>query len=161
VHLLGETRTADENATRELAARLAPLLARGDVLALAGPLGAGKTRFVQGLAHGLGVPADVPVTSPTFTLLVDYKQGRLPFYHLDLYRLDNERDLACIGAEEYLWGEGVCAVEWAERAPAMMPEETLWIHFSLAKTARVLSFQSDASRWGTAMEILRGTGEWR
>ncbi|NLH49141.1 MAG: tRNA (adenosine(37)-N6)-threonylcarbamoyltransferase complex ATPase subunit type 1 TsaE [Myxococcales bacterium] len=153
---MGRLETHSENETRALAARLAGLLRPGDVLALVGDLGAGKTRFVQGLARGLGVPEDVPVTSPTFTLLATFRQGRLPLFHFDLYRLANEDDLARIGAEEYLWGEGVAAVEWAERAPKMMPDETLWIHFSFAGEVRELAFRSIVDRWRTVVKDLGG-----
>ena len=153
---LGRLETHSEVETRVLAARLAALLRPGDVLALVGDLGAGKTRFVQGLARGLGVPDDVPVTSPTFTLLATYRQGRLPLFHFDLYRLANEEDLARIGAEEYLWGEGVCAVEWAERAPKMMPDDTLWIHLSFAGEIRRLVFRSADDRWKAAVKDLGG-----
>jgi tRNA threonylcarbamoyladenosine biosynthesis protein TsaE len=139
------SRTEDE--TRTLAARLASVTEPGDVIALVGELGAGKTRFVQGLAAGLGVPPDTPITSPTFTLLAIYRRGRLPLYHLDLYRLAGEADLARLGAEEYLWGDGVSAVEWAERAPAMMPEHALWVHLEFAAPGRELVFRSASDRW--------------
>jgi tRNA threonylcarbamoyladenosine biosynthesis protein TsaE len=143
--------TVGEEQTRELAARLAAALRPGDVLALVGDLGSGKTRFVQGLARGLGSPADALVVSPTFTLLAVYSRGRLPLYHFDLYRLRDERDLECIGAEEYLWGDGVCAVEWAERAPAMMPDGALWVHFSFAGEHRRIAFSSSDARWAARL----------
>ena len=98
--------------TQALAARLAARLIAGDVLWLSGDLGAGKTTFTQGLGHGLGI--HVPINSPTFVLIREY-MARLPLYHIDLYRLDNLRDIATLGLNDYLNGSGVCAIEWAER----------------------------------------------
>lgn len=115
------TRSAAETRAlgRELAARLAP----GEVVALVGDLGSGKTCLAQGICEGLGV-AD-HVTSPTFILINEY-QGRLgmravPVYHLDLYRLADAGELEDLGAEEYLYGKGICLVEWAERAATLLP----------------------------------------
>lgn len=105
--------TASESETRDVGARLAATLAPGSVLLLAGDLGAGKTAFVRGLAAGLGVDAG-EVTSPTFTLVHEYRGGRLPLVHVDLYRLDRA-DLDDIGLDPDLAAEGVVAVEWAER----------------------------------------------
>lgn len=110
--------------TQRLGARLGALLQPGDVLLLEGGLGAGKTVFAQGVASGLEV-AD-PVTSPTFTLIHEY-EGRLPFYHVDLYRLGGAADAAAIGLEEYVWGEGVTLIEWPERAATILPPEHLTI----------------------------------
>lgn len=94
---------------RELAARLEP----GAVIALSGPMGAGKTAFCGGLAQGLGI--DGPITSPTYTIVNEYR-GRLPLFHFDLYRLGGPEDLYEIGWEDYLAREGVCVVEWPEIA---------------------------------------------
>lgn len=104
--------TASEAETRELAAALAALLRPGDVVLLVGELGSGKTRFVQGLAEGLGVRERV--LSPSFTLLRHYR-GRLPLDHMDAYRLEGPHDLFELGIEEYLGGEGVLVVEWGDR----------------------------------------------
>lgn len=110
--------------TRQAAAALAPTLHPGSVVALHGDLGAGKTCFIQGLAEALGVA--VSVNSPTYTLIGEY-QGRIPFYHADLYRLDDPADALRAGLDEYLHGNGVTAVEWAERASALMPAHTLHV----------------------------------
>jgi tRNA threonylcarbamoyladenosine biosynthesis protein TsaE len=110
--------------THRLGARLGELLQAGDVLLLEGDLGAGKTVFAQGVAAGLGI--DDPVTSPTFTLIHEY-EGRLPLYHVDLYRLAGDADAAAIGLEEYLWGEGVTLIEWPDRAGGLLPAERLEI----------------------------------
>jgi tRNA threonylcarbamoyladenosine biosynthesis protein TsaE len=159
--ILVELRTDSEQATRDLAARLAESLLPGDVIALVGELGAGKTRFVQGLAHGLGVPEESPVTSPTFTFLAVYNQGRLPLYHCDFYRIANERELECIGVDEYLWGEGVSVVEWADRAIDRMPESALWVQFSFVGDGRELTFRAANERWRPVVERLRGDSAWR
>ena len=117
------THTSNSEAeTRAIAARLASDLAPGDVLLLSGDLGAGKTAFVRGLAEGLGIDAD-EVTSPTFTLVHEYRGGRLPLIHVDLYRLDRA-DLDEIGLDQDLAARGVTAVEWAERLSRPLPGTT-------------------------------------
>jgi len=151
---LGRRVSAGEEQTRDLAARLARRLKPGDAVALVGELGAGKTRFVQGLARGLGVPADVPITSPTFTLLAVHEQGRLPLYHFDLYRLSTGVDLDRIGAEEYLWGGGVSVIEWADRVPEALPDDCLWIEFVFVGEERRLIFRANDERWRAPVEEL-------
>ena len=109
-----------EDDTRAIAAALAPRLAPGAVILLSGDLGAGKTAFVRGLAEGLGLdPAEV--TSPTFTLVHEYRGGRLPLIHVDLYRLDRA-ELDEIGLDQDLAATGVTAVEWAERLTRAIPD---------------------------------------
>ena len=105
--------SASEDDTRAIAVTLAAELTAGSVLLLSGDLGAGKTAFVRGLAAGLGISSD-EVTSPTFTLVHEYRGGRLPLIHVDLYRLDRA-DLDDIGLDEDLAARGVVAIEWAER----------------------------------------------
>ena len=114
--------------TIALARTLATTLRRGDVLALSGDLGAGKTHFVKGLAAGLGAAASV--TSPTFTLLHEYPGGHLPLYHFDFYRLDDADEALKIGLDEYLDGDGACVIEWAEKFPALLPPHTRWLRFT-------------------------------
>ncbi len=113
---------------KELAAKLQP----GDVLALTGDLGAGKTALTKAIAKGLGV--DEMITSPTFTIVQEYHQGRLPLYHFDLYRLQEEDELYEIGCEEYFFGEGVCVVEWANLFPDVFPKDTIWIEIEYGET---------------------------
>lgn len=103
---------------RQLAATLQP----GDVLALTGDLGAGKTCLVKGIAAGLGIPHDV--TSPTFTLIHEYNGGRCPLAHIDLYRLATLPAAVAIGIEDYLGGSGVTVIEWAERIEPLLPVQT-------------------------------------
>lgn len=98
--------------TRKIACEFAKLLSPGDVVTLDGDLGAGKTAFTGGLAIGLGV--DTHVTSPTFTIVNEYRSGRLPLFHFDVYRLETMDDLYDIGWEDYISEGGVCVVEWAD-----------------------------------------------
>jgi tRNA threonylcarbamoyladenosine biosynthesis protein TsaE len=108
--------------TRELGERCGRLLHAPTVLALSGDLGGGKTVFVQGLARGLGLPPERPVTSPTFTLVNEYP-GRLQLYHIDLYRLEHVSEVADLGLEDYLYADGVCVIEWADKGPGIVPNE--------------------------------------
>jgi tRNA threonylcarbamoyladenosine biosynthesis protein TsaE len=111
--------TRSEAETSDIGKALAASLPPGTTLLLVGDLGAGKTAFVRGLAEGLGVdPADV--SSPTFTLTQEYRGGRLPLFHVDLFRLDNEREVEELGLDE-LTAEGILAVEWAEKLPRVPP----------------------------------------
>jgi tRNA threonylcarbamoyladenosine biosynthesis protein TsaE len=112
-----------EQETRSIAAALARDLARGSVLLLSGDLGAGKTAFVRGLAAGLGIDPD-EVTSPTFTLVHEYRGGRLPLIHVDLYRLDRA-DLDELGLDQDLAATGIVAVEWSERLSRQIPDATI------------------------------------
>ena len=108
-----------EDETRAIAAALAPSLEAGAVVLLSGDLGAGKTAFVRGLAEGLGLNPD-DVTSPTFTLVHEYRGGGLPLIHVDLYRLDRA-EFDEIGLDQDLAAQGITAVEWAERLTTMIP----------------------------------------
>ncbi len=121
--LIKETHSADE--TRALAERLGRRLVAGDVLCLQGDLGAGKTTWTQGLARGLGVPDSDPVNSPTFMLLAEHRGGRVPLFHFDVYRLDSSAGLYDLAFDEYLDGEGVVVIEWADRIADALPEERL------------------------------------
>ena len=112
----------------ELGRTEAAQLRRGDVLALCGELGAGKTHFVKGVADGLATTTEI--TSPTFTLIHEYIGGRLPLYHFDFYRLEDEDEALKIGLDEYLDGDGVCVIEWADKFPGLLPVHTRWLHFS-------------------------------
>ena len=125
-----ETHSPEE--TKELAASLGRALEGGEVLALSGDLGAGKTCFVQGLAQGLDVGDDVYVRSPTFTL-VDAYPGRRILYHYDLYRLSDVDELEAIGWRDCLDGEAVVAVEWANRLEEYLPEQRLELSIELGK----------------------------
>ena len=125
-----------------MARRLKP----GDVLALIGEIGAGKTTFVQGIAQGLDVPREA-VASPSFVLIREYR-GRMPLIHADLFRLEGLPEAATVGLEEYYEGPGVTVIEWANRVPGVLPEEFLEIRFDLLDSeSRRISLISHGSRY--------------
>ena len=132
--------------TRALAARLGPWLTPGDVVALNGELGSGKTEFVHGLAAGLNVPPQVPVSSPSFTLAHEYP-GRLTLIHLDLYRLEDLPPELLPDLEEYLSGTHVVAVEWARRLAPLLPADYLEVDLEIiGETQRQLAFTGHGPR---------------
>ena len=107
--------------------RFAENLKPGDVLALTGDLGSGKTQFVKGLSAGLG--ATTAATSPTFTLIHEYSGGRLPIYHFDFFRVEDRQSAERLGLDDYFFGDGVSVIEWADRFPDLIPETARWISF--------------------------------
>lgn len=127
-HLVARTRSVDE--TRDLGAALAAVVRPGDVVVLAGDLGAGKTALVQGVGRGLGV--DEPVTSPTFTLVQEY-EARLPVYHLDVYRLDRFDEVIDLGLSELLDDEGVVLIEWGDAVVRLLPNDLLEIRLTFGE----------------------------
>jgi tRNA threonylcarbamoyladenosine biosynthesis protein TsaE len=119
--------------TLEIARELGAVLLRGDVVALTGDLGAGKTVFCKGVGEALGIPAD-RIVSPSFTILTEHgsaRPGSLPLYHADLYRLSGEREAEEIGLEEALYGDGICLVEWAEKIASILPKCCINVKFSI------------------------------
>ena len=125
--MLTVTNSAAE--TRALGEKLASRLKAGDVVILEGELGAGKSELARGIAKGLGVTETV--TSPSFTILNVYESGRCPLYHFDWYRLESEEELYELGMDEYLGGDGIAVVEWAERCPDAVPENVLRIRLEV------------------------------
>jgi len=133
------THSRDE--TIALGRRLGELLAAGHVVALVGPLGAGKTTLTKGLAEGLGVEDGRWVTSPTFVLIHEYP-GRVDVYHLDAYRLGGPDDAEALGTDELFFGEGVTVIEWADRIAAALPPERLDVRLELGEgDCRTLTFE--------------------
>ena len=114
-----ETNSPEE--TFALAKKLGETAPPGTVYTLTGDLGVGKTVFAQGLAEGLGITE--PINSPTFTIVQVYDEGRLPFYHFDVYRIGDIEEMDEIGYEDYFYGDGVCLVEWAELIGELLPEK--------------------------------------
>lgn len=144
--------TCREEETEALGAMLAQWLFPGAVLLLSGELGAGKTAFARGIGRGLGVRT--PVQSPTFTLMHAH-EGRLPFYHFDLYRLEAEEELFHLGMDEFLDGDGVSVVEWAGKFPTFFTQPTLLISITAqGETCRKLSFSSQSTQYTSILRAL-------
>ena len=122
--------TTDPIATDAFGRRLGSLLFPGAVVALIGPLGAGKTHLTRAIAAGLGVTRLDAVNSPTFVLIQEY-DGPIPLYHFDTYRLGNPREFAALGSDEYLYGNGVCVVEWADKVADFLPEDLLTVSLTI------------------------------
>lgn len=142
----------DPAATQALGQRLAAALFPGAVVALVGPLGAGKTTLVRAIAEGLGVRDSRVVSSPTFVLLQEYS-ARLPIYHFDAYRLRTPAEFFDLGAHEYFEGNGVCLVEWADRVVSCLPAEHLQITIEVvAESARRFVIEARGERYA---EIVR------
>lgn len=142
----------NEIETKAIAADLAQYLAAGDVILLEGDLGAGKTTFTKGLAEGLGITR--VIKSPTYTLIREYKDGRLPLYHMDVYRLEETGGMD-LGLEEYFEGEGVSVVEWATFIPEDIPEQHLEIHLEPEGSDRMerkLTFIPKGARFEKLMQ---------
>jgi tRNA threonylcarbamoyladenosine biosynthesis protein TsaE len=147
-----ETTTANPAETQALGEVIGIMACPGDVILLTGPLGAGKTCLTQGIARGLGVQDNTP--SPTFMLVREYR-GRLPLYHLDLYRLQF-KEITELGLDEYLYGQGVSAVEWADKNPELMNAEHLLIELVYAgERSRLLRFQPRGERYIKFIDALQ------
>ena len=145
--------TGSAERTRSVGAALGRTAAAGDVILLVGPLGAGKTCLAQGIARGLGVEENV--VSPTFVLRREY-QGRLPLYHLDFYRLDTVEEVASLGIEGYIFGSGVCVVEWADRGMSVLPGEHLLVEMEhVAPSRRLLRFYPKGARYAEMLSQLQ------
>lgn len=123
-------KTYSETETIELGKKIGSFLKKGDVLALEGTLAAGKTYFTKGIAQGLGIKEEI--TSPTFTLVSEY-YGKLPLYHFDVYRLFSTEEFLDIGGEEFLYGEGVCVIEWSEKIRSELPENTIFVFIKITE----------------------------
>jgi tRNA threonylcarbamoyladenosine biosynthesis protein TsaE len=117
--------------TQLLGKRLGEIVLEGDVILLEGELGTGKTCLIQGIAHGLGIKQYA--FSPSFVLIREY-YGRLPLYHIDLYRLNNVEEIDELGLEEYLYGNGICVIEWAKKGLPLLPHDYLLIELNYVLT---------------------------
>ncbi len=130
------------------------MLVPGDVLVLAGDLGAGKTTFVQGLAKGLGIVERV--TSPTFILMKEYPGGRFPLMHLDVYRLDKVQQVIDLGIDEYLDPSYVVAVEWGDKVEPLLPQDHLKVEITHDhEDTRTITLVAKGSHWETRMATIR------
>jgi len=131
---ISDSPSATETAGREFAAELSA----GSIVALTGPLGGGKTRFVKGVAAGIGATGEV--TSPTFTLIHEYTGGRVPVYHFDFFRIEDRQSADRLGLDEYFFGDGICVVEWAEKFPELIPPGARWVSFETkSETKRLIT----------------------
>jgi len=141
--------SSSEEDTRAIARALGAVLVPGDVVALTGDLGAGKTVFCKGLGEALGIPPD-RVVSPSFTIVTEHA-GRLPFRHVDVYRLSSVREAEEIGLEELLRGDGVCVVEWAEKIGILLPNDRIQVTFLFSEEGgdrrRLLVSAGDSPRF--------------
>ena len=138
---------------------LADGLEAGDVVALTGELGSGKTCLTQGIANGLGVPESYVVTSPTFTLINEYPGRRVDLYHLDVYRLKGCADLAEMGYDEYLSGRGVMVIEWAEKIRGAVPVDALFVVMTyLEENVRKIEISGCPDRIGFWEKTLKEGG---
>lgn len=139
--------------TQELGERIGEIALAGDVFLLSGNLGAGKTCFTQGLAWGLGI--DEYAMSPTFVIVREL-YGRLPLYHIDLYRLDRIEETTDLGLDDYIYGQGVCVIEWAEKALDILPREHLRMEISyISDTERCFQIKPRGRRYESIEEQLR------
>ena len=138
--------------TQGIGEHIGRLARRGDVFLLTGNLGAGKTCLTQGIARGLDIREHA--LSPSFVIIREMK-GRLPLYHIDLYRLERLEEVADLGLDDYLYGAGVCVIEWADRGLRLMPEENLRIELSyLSETGRRLAFKPSGPRYAEVVALL-------
>ena len=138
------THSVDE--TRSLGVELASLLDAGAVLALYGDLGTGKTHLVKGIAEGLNIPPSA-VRSPTFTILHTYEEGRRPLYHFDAYRVQTPDEFIELGFEDYVHGEGITCIEWADRVETLLPPHTIHLTLShLDSNRRRIAYRSPDTR---------------
>jgi tRNA threonylcarbamoyladenosine biosynthesis protein TsaE len=139
--------TSEPDETIELGRHLGGLLVAGDVVALVGDLGAGKTCLVQGIARGLEVPESSYVRSPSFVIL-NIHPGRCPLYHLDLYRIHSTAELEDLGYREIFYGEGVTAIEWADKIESLLPEEHLRVCLAFQnETGRAITLEGFGDRY--------------
>src|SRR4030043_1865092 len=132
-------------------------LRSGDVVALVGELGAGKTQFIKGLAAGVGIGNPTYISSPSFTLINEYP-GRIPFYHIDLFRLEREKEAEELGIEDYFQGEGITAIEWADKIPALLPKAMLLIRIAYTgKNIRSIEIIGKGKRYLNLIDQIRSS----
>ena len=148
-------RTHSGEGTVDVGRKLGALLHGGDVIALSGELGSGKTWFTKGMALGLGVSPHMVVTSPSFALMNEY-EGEIPLFHMDVYRLDKVSDFLDTGLEEYLHGEGVVAMEWSDRWPQILPDWCVQVHLTvLDETSREIALSGQHERAVAILEQMK------
>jgi tRNA threonylcarbamoyladenosine biosynthesis protein TsaE len=133
--------------TESLGTVLGKIAEPGDIITLAGTLGAGKTALTQFIGRGLGIDPRIYITSPTFSLLHEY-QGRIPLYHMDLYRLGSEEEIESLGFPEYFYGHGLTVIEWPERLGSLMPAERLHVELVISgENSRTAHLNAHGELW--------------
>ncbi len=148
----------DLTATEALGRQLGRLLFPGAVVALVGPLGAGKTQLARAIAEGLAIADSRLVSSPTFVLIQEYP-ARLPIYHFDAYRLRSEAEFYDLGGHEYFAGDGVCLIEWADRISGCLPREQLTVHLDVTgEDSRQARIEATGQRYEDIVHALRSEG---
>lgn len=148
-------RTTSADETTALGEKLGKHLKPGDVVALYGDLGAGKTTLTRGIAAGLGLDADIH--SPTFTLIHEHP-GKIPLYHVDLYRLADVQEVETLGLEEYIYSDGVTVIEWSEKIQSLLPSERLDITLRMAgNTDRELTLETESARFVSIIHHISAT----
>jgi len=154
--LVIQTRSASE--TIRVGKTVGSRLLLGDVVALVGELGAGKTQFIKGLAAGAGIENSAYISSPSFTLIHEYP-GKIPFYHIDLFRLGREQEAEELGLEDYFQGRGITAIEWADKIPSLLPEELLFISITyLDKNIRSVEIAGRGRRYEDLVNQVQSSG---
>jgi tRNA threonylcarbamoyladenosine biosynthesis protein TsaE len=146
--------------TQRFGLRLGSLLQPGDIVCLEGELGTGKTAFVRGLGRALGV-TDI-IISPTFTLMSEYRGPRqtMPLFHIDVYRLGDVSEVESLGLWEYLYDDGVCAIEWADRIRSILPEQALWVtlrHYDIGDNRRGIILEGRGDRYESLLREYKRT----
>ncbi len=140
-----QSKSASE--TVRLGKKIGSHLLPGDVVALVGELGTGKTQLIKGLAAGTGIRNPTYISSPSFTLINEYP-GNITFYHIDLYRLSKEREAEELGLEDYFQGKGITAIEWADKIPSLLPKEILLIRIAYTgRNTRSLEISGEGERY--------------
>jgi tRNA threonylcarbamoyladenosine biosynthesis protein TsaE len=138
---------------KDIGRRLLP----GDVVALVGELGTGKTQFIKGLAAGVGIENSAYISSPSFTLIHEYP-GEIPFYHIDLFRLGKEQEAEELGLDDYFQGRGITAIEWADKIPFLLPKELLIISIAYGeKNIRSLEIAGKGKRFE---DLIKELSKW-
>ena len=150
-------RSSSVRQTRDVARKMASFLRAGDVIGLTGPLGGGKTTFVQGLAEGLGLQRGVLVSSPTYTFIHEYRCDPLHLYHMDFYRLGSPAEAGSLGLDDYLDARQICIIEWFEKARQILPGDLLDVRFTtLSEMEREIEIVSHGPRSQTLLDGIAG-----
>lgn len=130
--IIKEVLIKDESDTKQFGLNLAKDLKKGDIVALIGDLGTGKTTLTKYIGEGLGITE--MITSPTFTIIQEYYSGKLPLYHFDVYRINDTEEMLELGYEEYFYGDGITIIEWADQIMEIIPEQAIVINIDYGKT---------------------------